>query len=99
MMSLRLQSRVRKVVGSVSQLLLPSSQGGEADGQFDRVIRSVLDAKGHGDVRVVAPDVELLPCNVADLEGLFVHVLAGDVVWAAAPAARPRCRKRSQNRI
>lgn len=73
----------------VSQLLLPSSQGGEADGQFDRVIRSVLDAKGHGDVRVVAPDVELLPCNVADLEGLFVHVLAGDVVWAAAPAARP----------
>ena len=72
----------------VGQLLLPSSQGGEADGQFDRVIRSVLDAKGHGDVRVVAPDVELLPCNVADLEGLFVHVLAGDVVWAAAPAAR-----------
>lgn len=73
----------------VGQLLLPSSQGGEADGQFDRVIRSVLDAKGHGDVRVVAPDVELLPCNVADFEGLFVHVLAGDVVWAAAPAARP----------
>ena len=73
----------------VGQLLLPSSQGGEADGQFDRAIRSVLDAKGHGDVRVVAPDVELLPCNVADLEGLFVHVLAGDVVWAAAPAARP----------
>ena len=73
----------------VGQLLLPSSQGGEADGQFDRVIRSVLDAKGHGDVRVVAPDVELLPCNVADLEGLFVHVLAGDVVWAVAPAARP----------
>lgn len=73
----------------VGRLLLPSSQGGEADGQFDRVIRSVLDAKGHGDVRVVAPDVELLPCNVADLEGLFVHVLAGDVVWAAAPAARP----------
>lgn len=73
----------------VGQLLLPSSQGGEADGQFDRVIRSVLDAKGHGDVRVVAPDVELLPCNVADLEGLFVHVLAGDVVWSAAPAARP----------
>ena len=75
--------------GPVRQLLLPSSQGGEADGQFDRVIRSVLDAKGHGDVRVVAPDVELLPCNVADLEGLFVHVLAGDVVWVAAPAARP----------
>ena len=73
----------------VGQLLLPSSQGGEADGQFDRVIRSVLDAKGHGDVRVVAPDVELLPCNVVDIEGLFVHVLAGDVVWAAAPAARP----------
>lgn len=74
--------------GPVQQLLLPSSQGGEADGQFDRVVRSVLDAKGYANVRVIAPDVELLPCNVADLEGLFVHVLAGDVVWAAAPAAR-----------
>ncbi len=72
----------------VRQLLIPSSQGGEADGQYDRVIRSVLDTKGHSDVRVVAPDVELLPCNVEDCDGLFVHMLAGDVVNAAAPADR-----------
>ncbi len=80
--------------GPVRQLLLPSSQGGEADGQFDRVVRSVLDAKGYADVRVIAPDVELLPCNLDDPEGFFVHMLAGDVVWAAAPEARADLRKR-----
>ena len=78
----------------VTQLLLPSSQGGEADGQFDRVIRSILDAKGHTDVRVIAPDVELLPCNLEDPEGFFAHVLAGDVIWAADPAARPALLKK-----
>ncbi len=72
---------------------MPSSQGGEADGQFDRVIRSVLDAKGFKDVRVVAPDVELLPCNLEDADGLFLHMLAGDVLWAAAPDVRPALRK------
>ena len=80
--------------GPVRQLLLPSSQGGEADGQFDRVVRSVLDAKGYADVRVIAPDVELLPCNLDDPEGFFVHMLAGDVVWAAVPEARSELRKR-----
>ena len=80
--------------GPVRQLLLPSSQGGEADGQFDRVVRSVLDAKGYADVRVIAPDVELLPCNLDDPEGFFVHMLAGDVVWAATPEARSDLRKR-----
>ncbi len=77
----------------IRQLLMPSSQGGEADGQFDRVIRSVLDAKGFEDVRVVAPDVELLPCNLDDADGFFLHMLAGDVLWAAAPDARPALRK------
>lgn len=80
--------------GPVRQLLLPSSQGGEADGQFDRVVRSVLDAKGYADVRVIAPDVELLLCNLDDPEGFFVHMLAGDVVWAAVPKARSELRKR-----
>lgn len=80
--------------GPVRQLLLPSSQGGEADGQFDRVVRSVLDTKGYADVRVIAPDVELLPCNLDDPEGFFVHILAGDVVWAALPEACSDLRKR-----
>ena len=70
------------------QLLLPSSQGGEADGQYARVVRSVLDEKGHDDVRVLAPSLELLPCTSDDPQGLFLRMLAGDVFWAAAPDAR-----------
>ena len=81
------------VAGPVRQLLMPSSQGGEADGQFDRVIRSVLDSKGFEGMRVVAPDVELLPCNLEDADGFFLHMLAGDVLWAAEPQARPELRK------
>ena len=79
--------------GPVRQLLMPSSQGGEADGQFDRVIRSVLDSKGFEGMRVVAPDVELLPCNLEDADGFFLHMLAGDVLWAAESQARPELRK------
>ena len=58
------------------------------------MVRSVLDAKGYADVRVIAPDVELLPCNLDDPEGFFVHMLAGDVVWAAEPGLRAGLRKR-----
>ncbi len=76
------------------QLLLPSSEGAEADGQYDRVIRSILDERGHRDVAVVAPDLDKLPCAVDDVEGLFVSLLAGDVVLAAPRTAREALRRR-----
>ena len=65
------------------QLLLPSAEGGEADGQYGRVVRSILDEHGLRDVAVVAPALDKLPCAVDDVEGLFVRLLAGDVVLAA----------------
>ena len=70
------------------QLLLPSAEGGEADGQYGRVVRSILDERGLRDVAVVAPALDKLPCAVRDIEGLFVRLLAGDVVLAAPQAAR-----------
>ena len=76
------------------QLLLPSSEGAEADGQYDRVIRSILDERGHRDVAVVAPDLDKLPCAVDDVEGLFVRLLAGDVALAAPRTAREALRRR-----
>ena len=70
------------------QLLLPSTEGGEADGQYDRVIRSILDERGLRDVAVVAPALEKLPCAIDDVQGLFVRLLAGDVVLAAPRESR-----------
>lgn len=72
----------------VEQLVLPSSEGSEAEGVYDRVVRSVLDAKGYSDVRVIAPSLEKLPWAVSDAQGLFNVLLAGDVCWAAAPRER-----------
>ena len=70
------------------QLLLPSSEGAEADGQYDRVIRSILERTGRRDVRIVAPSLEKLPWAVNDAAGLFTALLAGDVCLAAPQEER-----------
>ncbi|PNV66300.1 CoA activase [Rubneribacter badeniensis] len=71
-----------------AQLLLPSSEGAEADGQYDRVIRSILERTGRRDVRIVAPSLEKLPWAVNDAAGLFTALLAGDVCFAAPQEER-----------
>ena len=70
------------------RLLLPSSVGSDADGQYVRAIRRVLDAKGLAGVGISAPKLERLPWEVADADGLFCALLAGDIAYAAAPDAR-----------
>ena len=70
------------------RLLLPSSVGSDADGQYVRTIRSVLDAKGFAGVGISAPKLERLPWEVADARGLLCALIAGDFVLTAAPAAR-----------
>ena len=69
------------------QILVLGSQGGEADGQYARVIQSILDEK-HVPARVVSPSLELLPCTQANIEALFCCLLAGDVVQAACAQQR-----------
>lgn len=65
------------------QILMPSSEGAESDGVYDRVVRSVLDAKGYTDVRLVAPSLEKLPWLFSDTNKLFLFLIAGDLYWAA----------------
>lgn len=71
------------------QVLVPSSVGAEADAVYDRVVRGALDAAGMDDVAVVGRRLERLPWVVEDAESLFCALLAGDVVYAAPPEARP----------
>lgn len=73
--------------GSSLQLLLPSSQGADADGLYDRVIRSVMDERG-SEVSVVAPRLEALPDWSSDPGALFDALLAADVVQAAGASDR-----------
>lgn len=70
------------------RLLLPSSVGSDADGQYVRAIRRVLDANGFASVGISAPKLERLPWEVADASGLFRTLLAGDIAYAAALAVR-----------
>lgn len=70
------------------RLLLPSSVGSDADGQYVRAIRRVLDANGFASVGISAPKLERLPWEVTDARGLFRVLLAGDIAYAAASAAR-----------
>ena len=70
------------------RLLLPSSVGSDADGQYVRAIRRVLDANGFASVGISVPKLERLPWEVADAGGLFRALLAGDIAYAAASAAR-----------
>lgn len=69
------------------QLLLPSSQGADADGQYDRVIRSILDARG-SEAPIVAPRLETLIDRVPDPDSLFDALLAADVAQAADAGER-----------
>ncbi len=70
------------------QLLLPSGEGADADGQYDRVILSELRAHGLGAVEVVSPRLDRLPEWSEDLDALFDALLAADVAQAAAPSRR-----------
>lgn len=74
--------------GPQLQLWVPATEGSEADGLYGRVVRSVLDKRGYGEVRVAAPALEELPWTVKDPEGLFLALLAGDIAYAAAPGRR-----------
>ena len=66
-----------------TQVLLPGTEGAEADGQYARVIAGVLARRG-GAARVVAPALERLAWECPDVRGLFGAVLEGDVRQALA---------------
>lgn len=70
------------------QLMMPSTEGAEADGQYDRVTRVILDEKGARNVRIVAPKLEQLPWVLGDAMRLFTALLAADVCYAAPARER-----------
>jgi len=72
-----------------AQFLIPQTQGAEADGQYARVIRAVLDRRGERDAKLVSPMLETLPGTAQNRDALFRALLAGDVLYAAPAEKRP----------
>ena len=65
------------------QLLIPFNEGADADGQYARAVRTVLDRKGYGHVDIVAPILETLPVTADDPELLMQALVCGDILYSA----------------
>lgn len=66
-----------------AQFLIPQTQGAEADGQYARVIRAVLDRRKELNAQLVSPMLETLPEMAQNRDALFRTLLAGDILYAA----------------
>ena len=75
-------------------LLLPGTQGSEADGVYHEVVRLALDRAGRERDVIVAPLLETLPKTAKDPALLFRAVLAGDLLYAAPTAEREALREK-----
>ena len=64
------------------QFLIPFNYGADADGQYARAVRTVLDRRGYRNVDIIAPMLEEIPNSATDISGLFHAVLAGDIAAA-----------------
>lgn len=68
--------------------LIPSTEGAEADGQYARAIRAVLNRRGNLDAHILAPVLETLPLHVPQPELLFRALITGDLLYMSDPAQR-----------
>ena len=70
------------------QVLVPSTQGAEADGQYAWAISAVLARRGLRHVTLVAPQLETLPQALPEPERFFRALLTADLLLCAPPEAR-----------
>ena len=66
-----------------AQFLIPQTQGAEADGQYARVIRAVLDRRKEQNAQLISPMLETLPEMAQNCDALFRALLAGDILYTA----------------
>ena len=63
--------------------LIPQNEGAEVDGQYNRLLRTVLDEKGLQGVKIIAPFVEdALFGSPETFRSICLGLLAGDIVLA-----------------
>ena len=62
-------------------VFIPQSEGAEVDGQYNRLLRTILDEEGHGNVDILAPFLEdALFESPEQAEAVWLGLLAGDLV-------------------
>ncbi|PWR69700.1 acyl-CoA dehydratase activase [Methanospirillum stamsii] len=72
-------------------LFIPQSEGAEADGQYNRFIRTVLDEEGLSHIGIESPYIEDIIYEDEDfLNSLYVILIAGDLVLTTPVSDRAR---------
>ncbi len=64
-----------------TDFLIPTTEGAEADGQYCRAIRAVLDRKGYQDTGIFSPLLEQIPSAFRNPEKLVRGIIAGDLLY------------------
>ena len=70
--------------------LIPSTQGAEADGQYARAIRAVLNRRGYANTGIAAPILETLPLSAKQPELLLRALLTADLLYQLPAEERDR---------
>ncbi|EHQ89782.1 acyl-CoA dehydratase activase [Desulfosporosinus youngiae] len=69
--------------------LIPTNEGTEAEGQYNRLLQMKLEQAGYPDVEVISPFIEDIPSKVPEkVQPWLMGLLAGDLVMAATPEQR-----------
>ena len=70
--------------------MIPQNEGAEADGQYSRLVRTILDEQGRRDVDIVTPYLEDALRQPPEAAGLICRALvAGDLINLAPYQNRP----------
>ena len=80
---LTLLSKTSEEEQKTMQLLIPFNEGADADGQYARAVRTVLDRRGYEHVDIVAPILETLPVTAEKPELLMQALVCGDILYSA----------------
>lgn len=80
------------------QLIIPSNEGADADGQYWRVIRTIMDEQNKKDVAIcpVVFDTMLKKYPTEVMNAFFLQILAGDLYYMAPPEIRAELLKENQ---
>ncbi len=70
-----------KKYGEDIQILIPFNQGAEADGQYSRAVKCVLDRMSYDKTVIVSPILERLTENAKDIDCLMRALVLGDMTY------------------
>ncbi|WMJ83210.1 acyl-CoA dehydratase activase [Oscillospiraceae bacterium LTW-04] len=80
--------------------LIPQNEGTETDGQYSRLLRTMLDEEGYQNVDIVSPFWEDILCkDDQTFNEVTLCFLAGDIIWCAPQKSRERYLKATMELI